>query len=753
MNEHLNAFTKLEFDKVKKHIQRYALSDLGREQLNNLTPSSSIQEVRYNLALVSEMKHLLNEDEAPPLEHLLDIRSSLHRSSIENYVLTSQELHSIALVLSTSRMVQAYFGRRKNKCKLLSEKFNTLYFNKIIEYNISQAIDDEGNVKDSASKELLRIRRKIENQKQSLRKNLELILKRVAGQDWVQDEIITTRDGRMVIPIKSEHKNRVPGFMHSSSASGATVFIEPTETLDLNNDICTLHYEEQREITKVLSQLTNQIREIKDSILLGLQNLTDVDSLQAKAKYSIELIANEPIISEEGHFCIKAAYHPLLLQKHKRAEIIPLNLEIGTDINTIIISGPNAGGKSVAMKTVGLLSLLVQSGCHIPTSGTSEMRLFTDIFVDMGDEQSIENDLSSFSSHLRNINLIVENSNNSSLVLIDEIGSGTDPSEGSALAAAVLEYLSKRACTTIATTHHGMLKSFAFNTTRFVNASMDFDLVSLKPTYRFKLGVPGSSYAIEMAERMLLPTEIIDRSKSFQGKDRMMLENLIIDLEKKTQQLDINLEKVLQDKEQYLTLKLLYEDKVSYLNKELRDIKYKAVSEAKYIIDHAHATIEKSIKQIKERSADKEIIKNARNEIKQLEKEFVQLHEETISKNDENIEFRVGDIVSMKSSSSLGEVISKQGNNYFVLIGDLKIKAHKKELIKSHNITAMHTRSTPSSSFIRENIKPDLDLRGMYAEDAIKAIEKFFDEAILSGFSRVNLIHGKGTGALRRKIT
>lgn len=753
MREFLNSFQKLEFDKVKKYIQRYAISDLGREHLEQLIPSLIMNEIQENLFLVTEMKLLHETDDPLPLDNLHDIRKSLHRSSIENYILSLEELRKIELVLITSNKIHTYFARRTKRYPLLSSKVKSIHIEKILEYNIHHTIDEDAKVKDSASKELQSIRRQIIDKSHTIRRSLEYILKSISNSDWVQEEIITTREGRMVIPVKSEHKNRVPGFIHSASASGATVYIEPAETLEVNNEIRTLYFQEQREIEKLLKELTKQVREVKDNILENVRILSELDFIQAKAKYSIEAIGSEPKIKSDGEIKFINAYHPLLLQKHKRGEIVPLNLEITPEYNTIIITGPNAGGKSVAMKTVGLLSLLAQAGCHIPASAESELRIFSDIFVDMGDEQSIENDLSSFSSHLKNLKQIIDDANESSLVLLDEIGSGTDPIEGSSIAAAVLEQLTKQKVTTIATTHHGNLKAFAFEIPGMQNAAMEFDQTSLKPTYRYRSGIPGSSYAIEMAERLNLSSDIIKRSREIKGSEANKLEDLILDLEKKSQELKSTLDTVNEEKSHLNNLNLVYQQKVSALEKEVKEIKARALDEAKHIVKKANSVIEKSIREIKETSAEREVIKKAKLEIKELSDDFNNLLE-NITAVTGGKEYQVGDKVRLRQSNTIGEIFSKyDDDSYIVFSGNLKLKVKRKDIeIVERGKTESHLHSA-SSQIIPSEVKREIDLRGMYGDEALDALDKFLDTAMLTGLNRVDIIHGKGTGALRKKIT
>ncbi len=752
MRDHLSALSKLEFEKVKSHIDRYIQSDLGREHTRDLSPLSDPMAIRKNITLVSEMKLLIESDDPLPLEHVLDVRKSLHLVAIEDYLLSSEELRSVSLAIDTGSKIFAYFSRRKQLYPHLSEVVGAISVEKLIRYNIDLAIDEYGKVKDNATKEIARVRQEINDKKIALRKTLEQILKSVVGKEWVQEEIITTRDGRMVIPIKVEHKNRVPGFIHSTSASGATVYIEPTETLELNNSIRTLEFEERREIEKLLRQLSDQVRGCRDKLMSMVDILGSLDFIHAKAKFSIELIGAEPRFVAHGPLRIINGYHPILLQRHKRDEVIPLNIEIGGSVNTVIITGPNAGGKSVALKTVGLLCMMAQSGCHIPASPESELPVFTDIFVDIGDEQSIENDLSSFSSHLNNLKFITENANDSSLVLLDEIGSGTDPVEGAAIAGAVLENLLEIGCTTVATTHHGSLKAFAYDHDRIENAAMEFNLESLTPTYRYRAGIPGSSYALEMAQRLHLSTSLIERAKALKGEQATNLESLILDLERQSQSLSQELAEMSRDK-QLLTSSIQdYKNKVTSLEKEIKTIKSQAVLEAQQIVEQANSTIENMVKQIKEQAATREVISTVRTQLKQMKAEFMAAEKRLVPEPLPREEIKVGSYVRFKDSTSEGEVVELKGEDTaFVVVGSLRIRTS----VKSLTVVPRKDSDAPKGTWepIPASVKTEIDLRGMYADEAISVVEKALDEAILNGLHRIDIIHGKGTGALRRKIS
>ncbi|MBI5476240.1 MAG: endonuclease MutS2 [Ignavibacteriales bacterium] len=752
MQEFLNSFSKLEFEKIIAQIQKYAISELGREQLQTLRPLSDLSQIREALSLVSEIKKIIELEDTLPLDGIHDTRLPLHRLSIDNFILNPSDLNRIHSNLISSRNLKEYFSRKKQSYPIIFSMIMTFYVDKILEYNISRAIDENGNVKDSATKELAVIRRQIIQKKSHLRSNLESILKRVSEAEWVQDEIITTRDGRMVIPVKTEHKNKVPGFIHTASASGATVFIEPTQTLELNNEIRSLILEEEREVEKILRDLTDQVRKSKSELIENMHLLGTIDFIQAKAKFSISVIGSEPLINSTGAFRIINGYHPLLLSRHKRNDVVPLNFELPQNCFTILITGPNAGGKSVAMKTVGILSLLAQSGCHIPASPDSEIRIFKKIFTDMGDEQSIENDLSSFSSHLKNLREILNESDSESLVLVDEIGSGTDPVEGSSIAAAILGQLTDNKSVNIVTTHHGALKAFAFETEGMQNAAMEFDQVTLSPTYKFRLGVPGSSFALEMAQRMNFSFELIAKAKSIKGSDANKLENLILDLERQSRELQDKLNHINAEKIKLDTLNLNYQTKITSLEKELKHIKANALNEAKSILQNANKLIENSVKEIKETSANRHVVRKAKEEIKDARQNIISvLKNESVEAPAQN--FKQGEQVRLKNGKSIGIIMSKvDDDHYMIMAGDLRLKIHEKEIELAGNTKVEHVLPNAPETF-QNDVKREIDLRGMYADEAIILVDKFIDSALLNGLHRIDLIHGKGTGALRKKIT
>jgi DNA mismatch repair protein MutS2 len=749
-----DAARKLEFGKVVERILRYASSDPGRAAIDALPISTSRQQITEELSLVSEVKGLLERETELPLGGIADIRSQVRRAAIEGTILTPRELLQIASTLRAARVVRAYLARHSDECPLVWGMVHPLHVQKVLEFNIDGAIDESETVRENASKELKAIRRAIVDRYDLLRKRLDRILKSVSEQGFSQDDIITTRDGRMVIPVKVEHKNRVPGFVHSTSASGATVFVEPTETLDLNNEITDLQFRERRETERILAELTHQVGELRDDILADLEILAHVDSLHARAKYSIEVLGIEPVVSREGPLTLIGARHPALISSHGFEGTVPLDLELGDTYDTLVISGPNAGGKSVTLKCVGLLSLMAQAGIHVPASRGSTLRIFDRMFVDIGDEQSIENDLSTFSSHLANLKQILSDADGNSLVLVDEIGSGTDPAEGSSIAAAVLEALTRSGSLTIATTHQGSLKVFAHQTARVENGAMEFDPGTLRPTYRFRAGIPGSSYALEMARRLEIGDQVLERAREMLGEAQSRLEVLLVELEEKSLRYRRDLEDLTARKSRLDQMIGEHEARAAVQQKELKEHRRDALAEATRIIADANALIEESVRKIRESSADRETVREVRQNVQRFREIVEQAPEPALVRSDPGV-ITVGSMVRLAEATEPGKVdaMAETKGMAYVVFGNVRMKVRLSDLVPLRNIeTKKPGFALPAETISRAETR-DLDIRGMTGDEAIPLVDKFIDSAVLSGLHRVDIIHGKGTGALRKRIT
>lgn len=744
---------KLEFEKVISKIRKYSFSELSNDLFSNIPFYTQQYELERELKKVHQVRELIEMNSYPDFTGLRDIRDLIEKSKIKGSVILSDKFLWILIFLKISRNVKQVIGSvNKNNFEsyyLIAELSNKLFYDKILERHIEMTIDEEGNVKDTASQNLRRIKSELKSKSDRLRKSLYKILKEVSEQDLSRDEIITLRDGRSVIPVKVENKRKVPGIIHSSSASGSTVFIEPQETTEINNEITELKYEERREIEKILSELTAEVSTFYDELILNCDILAELDFIYSKAKYAIDINGNIPEISEKA-VVLQKAYHPVLIQTHNIKKIIPLDVEIGDEFNTLVITGPNAGGKTVALKTVGLLQLLFQSGILIPADSSSKFRIFKKIFINIGDDQSIENDLSSFSSHLKYIKDIISNCNSDSLVLIDEICNGTDPKLGGALSASILKYLSEVDCISIVTTHIGDLKSFAFNTKKIENASLEFDIDTLSPNYKFVVGVPGQSFTFEIAKKFEFPDDTLNFAKSLLDEDENNLEDLI-------KELNFNKQKYLELKRDFdfQNTKLsglisMYEGKISELKKKEKEIINNAKTEGERIVEESKRKIDMAIKEVRENKnfKPKEIKENIENFVKKsLQKEEI-----IDSVNSEPV--TVGDFVKIKDSNSNGILLEINKDNASVDVNGVIFKVKTKDLKKAGNINKNFTKFEESSSKLVEiPYETTIDLRGLYSIEIIEKVEKFLQNANLNSITSVSIVHGKGTGRLRKEVT
>jgi DNA mismatch repair protein MutS2 len=752
MLEYLHSFSKLEFDKIIARLSSIAVTEVGKVQIQQLKPLASISDIQTALKCVSEMKMLIESNIPPPLEGVVDCSSSINFSRIDGNILSAPNIRHTGNLLVASRNLKTYLRKQENSAPLLASLSDKINADKILEFNIDSAINQQGEVLDSASKKLRRIRSRLHFMREDLRKQLHTLLQSAVKNSWAQDEIITTREGRMVIPVKVEHKQRVPGFIHSTSSSGATVFIEPAETLEMNNGIRGLMFEEEREIQQILKDLTLQIRFKADELLVSIYVIGKVDLIYANAKYSLSIMGGEARVGS-GVMSLQEARHPLLIDHLGYNRVVPFNLEMGKGYHSVVISGPNAGGKSVVLKTVGLIVTMIHHGIHAPISSDSQIPFISKIFVDIGDEQSIMDNLSTFTSHLKKLQLICDEANSTSLVLVDEICAGTDPSEGGALAVAILKRLTYQKSLNVVTTHNSAVKAFAVGSDGMLNASMEFDQSTLAPTYNLRVGVIGSSYALEIAKRLNVSESILSDARSALGAGTHKISSLLSYLEKEREILQNQLE-VLRKKELHLNELIgQYETKLSKFNNEVNVIKKTALEEAKEVIRQSHSTIEKAIREIKEERANNEVVRKTKKEIQQENQRLHNLETELAARDSQKnkTEVVVGQLVRLKGGNTFGEIVEIIDKDYVLILSrNLKFKIGKKELV--------HVNSTISSYPSKLNYSIDVvpnhqvDVRGMYRDEAIAAIDKSLDNAILLGQLQVKIIHGKGTGALQKKI-
>lgn len=743
---------KLEFNKIVKHLSSLAFTEKGRDFILKLSPTEDFNHIQKEGIIVEEAKKILINLSNPPFEYIPLLDEALSQSRIDGALLTSKKILEILNLAKISRLLQQFLKSNALLSPLMFDESKKLFNDKLFEHHIQKIINDQGEVKENASKQLTEIRRDIRNKKDELVKSINRIIKNLKDEDFVRDEYLTLRDGRMVIPVKVEHKRHLRGFIHSESSTGQTVYIEPEETLELNNDIVSLSFAEKREIERLLKELTKHIGSHSVDLRNSLDTLAYLDSAFARAKYSLEIIASFPGIDPSKKISIQDARHPLLLKKSGRKETVPLNVELD-DSKVIIITGPNAGGKTVVLKTIGLLSLMLQSGIHIPVSPDSNFHLFSKILLDIGDEQSIEDDLSTFSSHLQNLKFILDKADSNSLVLLDEIGTGTDPTEGSALAAAILKKLLDNGALVFASTHHGSLKLFAYSIKGMQNAAMQFDHDNLTPTYKFTLGMPGSSYAFEIAARMGFDDTILSEAKKNIEADKYKLEEFLSDIEFKSSQLNKKLSELEVENTRLKGLSSLYKTSYEKIEKEKKEILKKTKTDAEIFLKDINRKIEKAVKDIKESGGTKEVIKESKREIEKLKTAAENLIDTEIDSFDENYEFKVGSYASVRNSTTSGKIIeiNPDKKKAVLLAGTIKIQVKLADLSP-----AKETKKSVSTSnydyFIADDSNYRLDIRGERPEEAEFKVIRFIDEAYQASLGRVEILHGKGTGALKKTV-
>jgi len=759
-----DAIQLLEFDKILEQIAGAALSPISAEEIRARHPLSSQQEIQNRLDEATEMRAILDYDEPFPLSSLPDLRPALEHLRIAGRSLEIRQLIECAQFLHGARRVRGYLLlTRREKYPLLAAIAQPVTPMPDVENAIANAISfTDGSVKDSASPALSRVRKEIHRALAETRDRLQNILKKLAARDMLQEEVITMREGRLVLMLKDEYRQRVPGLVHDESASGRTLFVEPMESVEMNNRVRQLQSAEREEIERILLELSNRLRLHQGNLQINLARLVQLDVIHAQAQFSRQLDGAAPQLQTNGLLKLTGARHPLLLMtgRKNRESVVPLDLELGGDTVTLILTGPNAGGKTVTLKTVGLLALMALCGLHIPAQSGSHIPIFHNLFVDIGDRQSIEEDLSTFTSHLARVVEILRQAQEGDLVLMDEIGSGTDPEAGAALAMAILQELTNRRCMTIVTTHHGALKTFAHETAGITNGSMAFDGETLRPTYQFRPGVPGASYAFEIAERLGLQKEVVKNANRLVGKEKGSIENLLAELDAKLVEQRRTAEKLKLEETRFAALSKLYEERVTAFKAQERELKQKAVAESEAILQRANATIEKAVREIREQSASRAAIQNAKKELQAVQNEIAQEKRRVITKPsspDKPLqEVQPGMNVKWLKQNTVATVLEAPDSSRRVLVevGSLRARVPLAEL-RAHEAPAPKKLESLSkiSGFDIPATLPQIDLRGMRVDAALEAVDKFLDEALLAGWNEVRLLHGKGTGALRQSIT
>lgn len=755
-----NAVDKLGYTDIKALIKEKCLSEAAKEMVDKIQPQIKLELIDRYLRQANEFKNLLVNDAALPVDHIYPIKAIIEKAKVEGAFLFEDEFYRILLSLRTVYAIIRYFNEREQQYPNLELLFEHLPIEKSIVRSIEQVIDERGKMKDNASRLLLDITQQISKSEQEARKRIDSIYKQAQQNGWTADGSLTIRDGRLCIPILAENKRKIKGLIHDESATGQTAYIEPEEVFHLNNKVRDLEFERRREVIRILTDLTSTLRPHVPLLLAYHGLLTKLDFVRAKALFALDIDAEMPELSKEAEIRLVNAKHPLLTlsaRQEGHQSVVPLNLKIDAIDRVLLVSGPNAGGKSVCMKTVGLLQLMFQSGLLIPCDPTSKLGLFKQFFADIGDDQSIDSDLSTYSAHLSKMKHFTQFSNARTLVLIDEFGTGTDPQFGGPIAEAVLEVLNKKEIRGVITTHYSNLKVFASNTAGIENASMLFDNEQMKPLYILQTGKPGSSYAFEIAQNIGLPKEVLHLAKQKIGVQQKKVDTLLVDLEREKKEIyDTKTAISLREKE-LLNQQSEVKELQTYLDENRHSLLKEAKEEARQIIKNANKLVENTISEIKQAKADKEKTKDLRVGLQRAsdslkEKPKEQAKATVVQASDEPI--AIGDWVRILETGNEAQVIEIAKNNLILALGDLRtvVKKNKVEKLRGKEKAKAVKKSRPISAESVADFHPEVDVRGMRTDDALQKIETVLDRAVMIGYPSLKIIHGKGDGILRRFI-
>ena len=747
---------KLEFDKILEILFNFCVTTKGKEIAKHLLPNNNYNEVQKNLNETKEAVSLMYRNSLPIFYEFQNIDLSI--KNLKNGIsLSIPAILNLNKIFEMAFELKNYFDKDyidSSNYPILFDLFNSLYTNKNIISKINNCISDDGLVQDNASIILKAIRKKQKNLEQDIRNKLNDIIHGKFSK-YLQDNIITIRNDRFVIPVKEEYKSQVKGFVHDISNAGSTLFIEPISIFEMNNDIKKLKLDEELDIERILQKLSFLFEPYTEELKQDAELIGKLDFIFAKAKYSKKINGITPILNKEKQIELKNARHPLIDEN----KVIPISLNLGNDFSTLLITGPNTGGKTVSLKTVGLLTLMACSGLNIPASENSSIYVFDKIFADIGDNQSIQDSLSTFSSHMLNIVSIIKNASKNSLVLVDELGSGTDPIEGANLAISILEYLHNLGTLTIATTHYQELKQYALSTEGFENASVEFNVDTLEPTYRLLVGIPGKSNAFSISKNLGLPISIIDKAKSMMSKNQINFEELLkniydqkSEIEKEKEEIDKKLENV-----SNLEKSLVFDNEK--LQKQKQDIINKAKIEARNILLDAKEESNKILKELNNLSN----VNSAENLRNKLNKKINDIHiiennTKTTSSNSLDInDIKKNMTVFVRNFNKNGTILSRpsKSNEVQVQIGMIKTNVSIDELAKPHNDNSTIEKqitSTYSNLSRAKNIKSEINVIGLNVEEAIFVVDKFLDDASLFKLTTVRIVHGKGTGKLMKGV-
>ncbi|MDE2825218.1 MAG: Smr/MutS family protein [Gemmatimonadota bacterium] len=791
----------LEFDAVRTMCSERTVSASGHRRAMSLEPGKDVVVIRNNLQTVTEMREFLDQAETVPLRGIKDIGVALEQAGVAGARMEPQALLDVADTLRVSRRMRAFGQRLRNRSTAPHVASLTAGLGDFqeIENSIGQAIDGDGNIRDHASPGLRRIRTDQQTMRERARNWLQRFIQSEAGARALQEPVITMRDGRYVVPVRMDHRGQVQGVVHDQSASGATVFIEPIGVVEFNNRLRELIVAEGREIERILLSLTDQVHQRVEAITVSYGLLGQLDFFHAAAVLSIDLRAAPPRLNTEGRIVLRNARHPILQLSDQCETVVPLNLEVGESAQTLVITGPNMGGKTVALKSIGILTMMAQAGLHIPADDDTEIAVFDTIFADIGDEQSIEANLSTFSAHLVHIRTILDEAGDGTLVLLDELGAGTDPSAGSAMGMAILESLTLRGTVTAATTHFDTLKAFATRTEGVENGSMIFDVDTLTPSYQFRQGIPGASYALEIGSRLGMPGDVLERASRFMGTAEKRLDEVIMEVDRKHELLVAAQEQADRLRTELDGLKRTYEDRIASYRQKERDTLAAGREKMDRLMKDAQAAIDQAVAAVRREQAAAAAVEASRKTVGDQRAQLQHLLDsidsgissaegdageaageaaaDTLGAAGEAAAdtlgaaaaragnsaaepageaISAGDEVWVASLGQAGSVIQDQGDRLRIRTGRMEITARRSE-VRLHKPDPAPSSGKPAGHVEVRMDRPraaltELDVRGFRAREAIDAVDRYIDQTALDDLNEIRILHGKGTGALSSAI-
>ncbi|MGG1878109.1 endonuclease MutS2 [Paenibacillus cisolokensis] len=750
----------LEYRKILNTLTEYTQTSMGRTAAEQLKPVAQLEEVKRLLAATDQAYTVDRLKGTPSLSGITDVREALKRAKIGG-TLGTHELLATANTIHGSRRLKRFIAgvHEDEPIEMLYNLSELISEQKPLEDDIKACIDDTAEVLDSASAELAQIRRELRNGEARIREKLESMIRSQSVAKMLQDQLITIRGDRFVIPVKAEYRSYFGGIVHDQSGSGATLFIEPESIVAMNNKLRETLIREEREIEAILQKLSAKVGEQADLIAMDIDIVGQLDFIFAKARMAHVMKAVLPRMNDRGYLKLRKGRHPLI----PREQVVPIDVELGNDFTSIIVTGPNTGGKTVTLKTIGLLNLMAMSGLFIPAEEGSQMCVFDAIFADIGDEQSIEQSLSTFSSHMTNIIRILNTMTPKSLVLLDEVGAGTDPAEGSALAIAILEHIHRTGCRMVATTHYSELKAYAYERKGVINASMEFDINTLSPTYRLLVGVPGRSNAFAIAERLGLPGTILDFARGEVKEEDQRVEHMIASLEENRHSAEVERERAEQVRQEMEALRARHQQELQKLEEQRDKLVEKARTDAKKIVDKARSEAEDIIAELRKLAQeegaavkDHKLIAARKRLEDAVPEQRRKAGHQTAGKKQRSIE--AGDEVRVLSLNQKGHVVELAGSKEaLVQLGIMKMKVALDDLeLLSESVPASKQAPRQQATVLKRtrdaSIRNELDLRGANLEEALIEVDRFIDEAFLGNLGQIYIIHGKGTGILRSGI-